>query len=177
MLRGSLGHICSPSLLVKRGKGPMSRKGRWEVRHRQEPQVTDTAQLCHGEKTFPQSCYVLESQHRASHGFEAGTEEMEWKDLQNQCWSNNPGTECSSNSNKFLRVSSVALYHLFLLFLSCNPAKSPEYPNVRLLSLNHLTSAANWSQYRIIDLRRGDFFHHKKASADHIVFNQITLII
>lgn len=98
MPRSSLGHICSPSLLLKPGKGPVRGKGRWEVRHRQQPQLTDTAQLM-GKNPSQRAVMCWNTNTEQAMGLPSGPEEMEWKDLQKQSWCRSPGTECSSSSS------------------------------------------------------------------------------
>lgn len=143
-----------------------------------------TAQLCCGEKSFPKNAMCWNANTEQVMGLTAGTDEMQWKHLQKQCWSYSPSTECSSSSSNTVPVGLlsciVPIYSNLFYFYASFPAtllRAQRYPRVWLLFLNHLTRAANWSQHRLIDLRRGDFFHHGKASADHIAFNQITLII
>lgn len=105
-------------------------------------------------------------------------------------WTARSGKICKSSSGPTVPAQNAAATAInsyrspqlhcttyFYSSFSTTLLRAPRYPSVRFLFLNHLTSAANWSQYRLIGLRRRDFFHHGKASADHIVFNQTTLII
>lgn len=103
-------------------------------------------------------------------GLPSGTEEMEWKDLQKQCWCRTTGTEFSSSSDKKACVSP-RLY-CTTCFCSSFPAtllRAQRYLSVMLLFLNHLTSAANWliSVQTTWSKKGRFFFHHGKASANH----------